>query len=95
MLKKPSFMFFQPRQKRETLDFSISLNCTHINHVKEVIFLVVVLDEHVTLKPHISCIANKVSKAIFLLWKSRFYLFQSFHYVPYMAHLPIHIYIIV
>ena len=62
--KESSVMIFQPRQKRETLDFSISLNSTHINRVKEVVFLGVVLDEHVTWKPHISRIANKVSKAI-------------------------------
>ena len=83
--KKSSFMSFQPRQKREILDFSITLNSTHINRVKEVVFLGVVLDEHVTWKPHISRIANKVSKAIGLLCKSRF-IFQSFHCVPYITH---------
>ena len=72
--KKLSFMIFQPRQKRERLDFSIILNSTHINRVKEVVFLGVVLDEHVTWKPHISRIANKVSKAVGLLYKSRFYI---------------------
>ena len=72
--KKSSFMIFQPRQKRETLDFSITLNSTHINRVKEVVFLGVVLDEHVTWKLHISRIAYKVSKAIGLLCKSRFYI---------------------
>ena len=70
--KKSSFMIFQPRQKRETLDFSITLNSTHINRVKKVVFLGVVLDEHVTWKPHISRIVNKISKAIGLLCKSRF-----------------------
>ena len=72
--KKSSFMIFQPRQKRETVDFSITLNSTHINRVKEVVFLGVVLDEHVTWKPHIFRITNKVSKAIGLLCKSRFYI---------------------
>ena len=72
--KKSSFIFFQPRQKRERLDFPITLNSTHINRVKEVVFLGVVLDEHVTWKPHISRIANKVSKAVGLLCKSRFYI---------------------
>ena len=72
--KKSSFMIFQPRQKRKTLDFSITLNSTHINRVKEVVFLGVVLDEHVTWKPHISRITKKVSKAIGLLCKSRFYI---------------------
>ena len=72
MLRNLSFIIFQPRQKRETLVFSTSLNSTHINRVKEVVFLGVVLNEHVTWKPHISRIANKVSKAIGLLCKSRF-----------------------
>ena len=75
-------MIFQRRQKRETLDFSITLNSTHINCVKEVVFLGVVLDEHVTWKPHISRIANKVSKAIGLLCKSRFYISKFFIAYP-------------
>ena len=93
--KKSSFMIFYPRQKRETLDFSITLNSAHINRVKEVVFLGVVLDEHVTWKPHISRIANNVSKAIGLLCKSRFFLFQSFHYVPNITHWSLLICIIV
>ena len=73
--KKSSFMIFQPREKRERLDFSpITLNSTHINRVKEVVFLGVVLDEHVTWKPHISRVANKASKDVGLLCKSRFYI---------------------
>ena len=93
--KKSNCIIFQPRQKRERLDFSITLNSTHINRVKEVVFLGVVLDEHVTWKPHISRIANKVSKAVGLLCKSRVFIFQSFHCVPYITHWSILIYIIV
>ena len=78
------------------LDFSITLNFTHINRVKEIVFLGVVLDEHVTWKPHISRIASKVSKAIGLLCKSRFYiskfslrtLYYSLVY-PYLYHCTI------
>ena len=83
--KKLSFMIFQPRQKRETLDFSITLNSTYINRVKEVPFLGVVLDEHVTWKPHISRIENKVSKAIGLLYKSRFFISRFSLRTPYYS----------
>ena len=92
--KKSSFMIFQPRQKRETQDFSITLNITHINRVKEVVFLGVVLDEHVTWKLHISRIANKVSKAIGLLCKSRFYI-SKFSLRTHITHWSILIHIIV
>ena len=78
--KKSSFMVFQPRQKSETLDLSTSLTSTRINRVREVVSLGVVLDEHVTWKPHISHIANKVSKATGILYKS------SPHYVPCTTH---------
>ena len=72
--KKSSFVVFKLRHERETLDFSISLNSTRINRVKEVVFLGVVLDEHVTWKPHISRIASKVSQSIGLLCKSRYFI---------------------
>ena len=68
-MKKSSFMVCQPREKRETLDLSISLNSTYINRAREVVFLGVVLDEHVTCKPHTSHIANMVSKATGILYK--------------------------
>ena len=77
MRRNQVLWFFKPREKRETLDLLICLNTTHINRVREVVFLGVVLDEHVTWKPHISHIANKVSKATGILYKSCFFISKS------------------
>ena len=74
-VKKSSFMIFKPRQKRETLDISVSINNSQIKRVKEVVFLGVVIDEHVTWKPHIAHVASKVSKTIGILYKSSFFPF--------------------
>ena len=49
------------------------LNNKEIEQVKETVFLGIVLDEHLTWKPHIAYTANKVSKSIGVIRKSSFY----------------------
>ena len=47
--KKTKFIVFRPRQKRLTLDnFAVKLRDTNIERVKEVVFLGVILDEHLS-----------------------------------------------
>ena len=53
-IKKSNYMIFKPRQKGLVNDLSITLNGHIIDGVKEVAFLGVVLDEHLSWKPHIS-----------------------------------------
>ena len=45
-----------------------------IKQVKETVFLGVVLDEHLTWKPHISQVARKISKSIGVINRARFVL---------------------
>ena len=52
----------------------ISVNEQRIEQVKETVFLGVVLDEHLTWKPHISQVAGKISKSIGVISRARFFL---------------------
>ena len=63
-LKKTNFMLFKPRQKRYHFPMQICINDQRIEQVKETVFLGVVLDEHLSWKPHISQVARKISKSI-------------------------------
>ena len=53
-LKKTNFLLFKPRQKRYHFPMQICINEQRIEQVKETVFLGVVLDEHLSWKPHIS-----------------------------------------
>ena len=73
-LKKTNFMLFKPRQKKYQFPMQISVNEQRIEQVKETVFLGVVLDEHLTWKPHISQVAGKISKSIGVISRARFFL---------------------
>ena len=51
----------------------ISVNEQRIEQVKETVFLGVVLDEHLTWKPHISQVARKISKSMESLIEQDFF----------------------
>ena len=51
---KSKFLLFRPRQKRAAPDISIKINNCSKEQASEVVFLGVVLDEHLTWKPYIS-----------------------------------------
>ena len=55
-------MVFRPRQRRQTLDMSIQIDNNVIERVKETVFLGVILDEHLSWKPHILSVSRKISK---------------------------------
>ena len=77
-IKKTKFMVFRPRQKRLTLDnFAVKLCDTNIERVKEVVFLGVILDEHLSWKSHIAHLSSKVSRSIGIIHKSTFCLHKS------------------
>ena len=73
-LKKTNFMLFKPRQKKYHFPMQISVNEQRIEQVKETVFLGVVLDEHLTWKPHIPEVARKISKSIGVINRARFFL---------------------
>ena len=64
---------FRTRQKRQTLDgLKVCLCNNEINRVKEIVFLGVVIDEHLTWIPHISNVTRKISKAVGIMYKASF-----------------------
>ena len=73
-LKKTNFMVFKPRQKRCSFSVQIYINEQRIEQVKESVFLGVVLDEHLSWKPHISQVACKISKSIGVIYRAGFFL---------------------
>ena len=62
-VKKTNFIIFKPRQKSQIFDsFALKLCDTNIDCVREVVFLSVILDEHLSWKSHIAYLATKVSR---------------------------------
>ena len=88
-VKKSCFMVFKPRQKRELLDVTVSINNMKIKGVKEVLVLGVVIEESMSWKPHIAQVVSKVSKTIGILYKSSFFLSKSsLHTLYYSLDYP-------
>ena len=56
-------MVFRPLQQRQNLDISIQIDNV-IKRVKETVFLCVILDEHLSWKPHIVSVSRNISKSI-------------------------------
>ena len=50
-------MVFSPPQSRKTLDIAIQIDNNAIERVKEAVFLGVIVDEHLSWKPHILCVS--------------------------------------
>ena len=92
---KTKFMIFKPRQKGASVKFRVILNNNVIEQVKEIVFLGVVLDEHLTWKPHVAHVANKISKSIGIIRRASPYLQKSslrtlyfsmiYPYLPYCS----------
>ena len=83
----------RPRQRRQTLDISIQIDNNVIERVKETVFLGVILDEHLSWKPHILSVSRKISKSIGIIYKSSFCLpktsLRSLYYslvYPYLIY---------
>ena len=91
--KKSNFMVFRPRQRRQTLDIFIQIDNNVIKRVKETVFLGVILDEHLSWKPHILSVSRRISKSIGIIYKSSFCLpktsLRSLYYslvYPYLTY---------
>jgi hypothetical protein len=76
-INKSNYIIFKPRQRRQLLDLNLEINKSSMNQVSEVVFLGVILDEHLSWKSHISHIARKISKSIGVIFKSSFCLPKS------------------
>ena len=78
---------------RQTLDIFIQIDNSVIERVKETVFLGVILDEHLSWKPHILSVSRKISKSIGIIYKSSFCLpktsLRSLYYslvYPYLTY---------
>ena len=73
-LDKTKFILFKPRQKKVSVKFRVLINNREIEQVEETVFLGIILDEHLSWRSHVAHVANKISKSIGIIHKSRFYL---------------------
>ena len=73
-IKKSHFILFNTKQNRQKLDLHFSINDRYWNSdcVNEVLFLGVILDEHLFWKSQIQNVARKVSKSVGIIYKSSF-----------------------
>jgi hypothetical protein len=53
-------VIFKSGQKIIDIDLSLKINNYQITRAKEVVFLGVILDEHISWKPNISYVARKI-----------------------------------
>ena len=67
-------MVFKTRTNQDNFNFMLYIDNHRIEQTKETLFLGVILDEFLSWKPHISYIANKISKSVGIIYKSSFYL---------------------
>ena len=75
------------------IDISIQIDNNIIERVKETVFLGVILDEHLSWKPHILSLSRKISESIGIIYKSSFCLpktsLRSLYYslvYPYLIY---------
>ena len=73
-LTKTNFMIFHPRQKKINVNVPLTLENTVIKQVTETKFLGVLIDQHLSWKPHIDFVSKQISKSVRIIAKARFYL---------------------
>ena len=71
-IKKSNFILFKTKQNKQKLDLHFSIHGIEIDCVNEVLFLGVILDEHLSWKSQIQNVARKVSKSVGIIYKSSF-----------------------
>ena len=75
-LTKTNFMIFHPRQKKVSVNVPLTLENTVIKQVTETKFLGVLIDQHLSWKPHIEkkFPKEKISKSVGIIAEASFYL---------------------
>ena len=76
--KKSNFIRFKTKQNRQKLDFHFPINDIEIDRVNKVLFLRVILDEHLSWKSQTQNVARKVSKSVVIINKSGFCLDKTY-----------------
>ena len=63
-IKKSNYIIFRPRQKRQITSLPLYINDHELHRTDHVVFLGVILDEHLSWSLHISHIASKISRSV-------------------------------
>ena len=92
-LTKTNFMIFHPRQKKVNVNVPLTLENTVIKQVTETKFLGVLIDQHLSWKPHIDFVSKKISKSVEIIAKALFYLSSQTLTTLYYSLVYIYIYI--
>ena len=75
--KKQNLCYLSQNKRKKKMNINLFINNYEITQVNEVVFFGVVLDQHLSWKPQIAQVANKISKSIGITFKSSFYLFKE------------------
>ena len=73
-IKKTNFMIFKTFKKENVIIEPPSIDSKQLERLTQTSFLGVVLDQHLSWKPHISELATKIAKSAGVIFKCRFYL---------------------
>ena len=65
-------MIFHPRQKKVNVNVPLTLENAVIKQIMETKFLGVLIDQHLSWKPHIDFVSKKISKSVGIIAKARF-----------------------
>ena len=64
-------MSFHPRQKKVNVNVPLTLENTVIKQVMETKFLGVLIDQHLSWKPHIDFVSQKILKSVGIIAKAK------------------------
>ena len=90
-LKKTKYMLFHHHNKKLPNNIPLEINLTEIERVTNFIFLGVIINEHLTWKPHIDKICRKISKYIGIFNKLKHYLPQHILRILYCSIVQSHL----
>ena len=89
------FIIFRQRQKRQITSLPLYKNDHELHRTDHVVFLGVILDEHLSWSLHISHIAGKIARSVGIIYRARFFLTKVVLRTLYTIHLSILTYNIV
>ena len=73
-LDKNKIYTLQTSTKKVSVKYRVLINNREIEQVEETVFLGIILDENLSWRSQVAHVANKISKSIGIIRKSRFYL---------------------
>lgn len=76
-VSKTHYMIFSPSKIKHNQNIKLKIIDEEIHSVNQTKFLGVILDSHLTWKPHVKYISSKVSKSVGIISKARKYLNQK------------------